>query len=176
MLIGRTMSIDRVIAIVGVVGTVIGLWLAWYFYKASQPTRIPTFLVDPWRPLLAGGSSSETSDITILYKGRPIGQRAVNVVRVYFWNAGNTPITDAEILEPLTITISPNSEILEPKILRLAEMLRLLRLILRWATVMQLMLTFIYSNPTMEQLCRSPMLGPVTQDWSSMAQRLGLQR
>jgi hypothetical protein len=84
----------------GIVSAVVGGLLSWYFYNLSRSTRIPTFLVDPARAVLADGSGAET-DITILYKGNGIGQKAVNVVRVYFWNAGNTPIIEAakDILE-----------------------------------------------------------------------------
>ncbi len=96
-----------------------GVLVTWY-YSGSPSTRIPTFLIDPARAQLAGGSGAETSDISILYKGNPIGQKAVNVVRIYFWNAGNTPIIEAakDILEPFTITTSGDSEILDAKVLR----------------------------------------------------------
>jgi hypothetical protein len=110
-------SIDRLIAIVSVVLSVL---VSWYFYRMSQPTRTPTFLVDPVRAVLAVGSSSAASDLTIQYRGNPIRQ-AVNVVRVYFWNAGNTPITENEILEPMTITISPDSEILNARTLKVSH-------------------------------------------------------
>lgn len=43
------------------------------------------------------------------------------MVRVYFWNAGNTPITKVEILEPLTITLSVGSEILDAKTLKISR-------------------------------------------------------
>jgi hypothetical protein len=115
--VGGAVSVDRLIAIASVV---LGVLVSWYFYRAALPTRTPTFLVYPVRAVLAGGSGEETSDITILYKGSPIGQKAISVVRVYFWNAGNTPIIEAakDILEPFTITISGDSEILDAKILK----------------------------------------------------------
>lgn len=114
------MPIDRLIAIASVI---LGAWVSWYFYSLSLPTRIPTFLVDPSRAVLAGGSP----DITIQYKGKPIRQRAVNVVRVYFWNAGNTDITKTDILEPLTITVS-DSEILDAKTLKVSRELTFISL------------------------------------------------
>jgi hypothetical protein len=118
----KTVSIDRLLTIIGIVLAVGAAWyFSWYFYKASLPTRIPSYLVDPVRAALAGGSGADTSDITILYKGSSIGKKAVNVVRVYFWNAGNTPITKAEILDPYAITISPDSEILEAKTLKVSR-------------------------------------------------------
>lgn len=44
------------------------------------------------------------------------------MVRVYFWNSGTTPITSAEILRPLTITVASNeSEILDTKVLKVSR-------------------------------------------------------
>jgi hypothetical protein len=44
------------------------------------------------------------------------------VVRVFFWNAGNTPIEAAkDILKPFTITISGDSEILDAVVLKVSR-------------------------------------------------------
>jgi len=115
-------SIDRILGIVGVVLAVVGLVAAWYFYRASLPTRIPTFLVDPVRATLVDRSDS-ASDITIFYKGHPIGPRAVNVVRIYFWNGGNTPIMKTDVLQTLAVEVTGTSEILDTKILQVSRTL-----------------------------------------------------
>src|ERR1039458_5177605 len=120
---GKTVpSLDRILGIVGVVLAVVGLVAAWYFYRAALPTRIPTFLVDPVRATLVDRSDS-ASDITILYKGHTIGPRAVNVVRIYFWNSGNTPIMKADVLQTLSVEVTGESEILDTKILQVSRTL-----------------------------------------------------
>jgi hypothetical protein len=102
----------------GVVGLVGGWLITQYYYKASQATKIPTFAVERLRPKLVDITSSAGSNVAFQYKGHSIRQKVVNAVLVYFYNAGNTPIAKAEIRDPLTIIISGDSEILEPKILK----------------------------------------------------------
>lgn len=109
------MSLDRQLAIIGIVVGLFGVLAAWYFYMASLPTRTPTFMVDTVRAVLIDDGSSGTSELTVQYKGRKISHNSVNIVRVYFWNAGNSPIQRSDILRQFTSGISGDSEILDAK-------------------------------------------------------------
>jgi len=55
---------------------VIGLWSGfsgYYFYEISVQERIPTVLVDPTRTLIVDSTAPGSSDVSILYRGKPIG-------------------------------------------------------------------------------------------------------
>jgi hypothetical protein len=121
-LIRRILPIDRAIAVVTfIAGLVVAWFLAWYFGSQSLVTRIPTFAVDPVRATIVDAADTANSDIAVYYKGHPVGARAVSVIRLYFWNAGNTPIVRSEILRPLVITVGNGAQILDAKILKVSR-------------------------------------------------------
>ena len=68
---------DRKVAVIGLwsgfLGIVIGLLSGYYFYEISVQERIPTVLVDPTRTLIVDSTAPGSSDVSILYRGKPIG-------------------------------------------------------------------------------------------------------
>ncbi len=59
----------------------------------------------------------QPSDLTVSYKGNPVGLRGVTAVRLYFWNSGTMPIQRMDILRPIQCVLPDGIEILDAKIL-----------------------------------------------------------
>jgi hypothetical protein len=109
---------DRTLSKLGIIIGLIGILLAYYFYRQSIQLRIPTFLVDPVRANIIDSSGPKLSDLSVLYKGKPVGERNVVAIRVYFWNAGKMPIKKADVLKPIECVLETNAEILDKRLLK----------------------------------------------------------
>jgi hypothetical protein len=112
---------DRSLAIVSLVAGVIlglgGILSGYYFYIQSIQERIPTFLISPVRASIVKSDSNDLTDLSILYKGKPV-QKNVVAVRIYMWNGGNLPIMKSDILRPIRIVFPEDAKILDYKILK----------------------------------------------------------
>jgi hypothetical protein len=107
-----------VLSIAGVLVGVVGLCAGYYFYEQSVQERVPTFLVDPVRATIIDSSGPQLSDLSVLYKGKPVGNRSVTAVRVYFWNAGRMPIRRSDVLKPIECVLGGGAEVLDYRLLR----------------------------------------------------------
>src|SRR5271168_2924827 len=110
-------TIDRMLAVIAIVIALAGIVAAYYFYEKSVQERAPTFLIDPATTTIIDSSIPNLSSLTVLYKGKTVGQRNVVAVRFYFWNAGRMPIRRADILKPVQCVLGDDEEILESRVL-----------------------------------------------------------
>lgn len=112
---------DRRIAIAGLVLTTLGIPFSIYLFRKSILRPIPTFLIDPVRATIVDSSRVGLSDLSVLYKGKPVGFSGVTAIRVYVWNAGNQAIRSSDVLEPLQCVFPKGVQILESRILKVTR-------------------------------------------------------
>lgn len=112
------LTLDRGLSILGLAAAIAGVVAAYYFYRVSVQERVPTFLIDPITATIIDSSGPNLSDLTVLFKGKPVGQRNVAAVRIYFWNAGRMPIRRADVLKPVQCVLRADAEILEARVLK----------------------------------------------------------
>jgi hypothetical protein len=113
---------DRQIGIVGLwTGIILGLLgiaSGYYFYVASLQERIPTALVDPTRTVIVDSSAPGSSEVSILYKGKPVGPKNVTAARIYFWNAGKLSIRPQDIYQGVRFSFPTGIDILDANVLK----------------------------------------------------------
>ena len=100
---------NPVVGIIGSLASTVSLILAVYFYSISIESKELTYYVHPVKSSIV--SAKNIRDLDVLYKGQSLA-RDITVVKIAFWNAGNSPIRANDILVPLQIEIS-DSKILE---------------------------------------------------------------
>jgi predicted RNase H-like HicB family nuclease len=98
-----------------------GISLALYFHHQAVKERQPLYYVGK-RAVIVDASVSTPSPITVLYKGKPVGETdSVIAATVYFWNGGKLPIRAEDVLEPLSIQLGSPSDILESRLIRISR-------------------------------------------------------
>ncbi len=102
------MTLDRVLAILGLLGTVCGVLLAVYFFRRSEKKRVPTFLVDPRRQDLVLSDLFKFPGFSVFHNDQEIHKIGLTFVRVFFWNSGALPILRQEVLRPFVIRMNSN--------------------------------------------------------------------
>ena len=100
------MTLDRWLALIGILFGAAGCGLAVWFFRRSEKRRIPTFLVHPERKLLADPALTQLEGLSLLHADRKVGEKGITEVQIYFWNSGNLPLLQSEILEPFVIRIA----------------------------------------------------------------------
>jgi hypothetical protein len=93
------MTIDTWLGLFGTLSGLIGLFLAYYFYKKSVRTKVLAIsYTDPIPLMMTMG------DLEVIYEGAML--RALSRVYVLFWNRGTAPIETSDFLAPIVITTS----------------------------------------------------------------------
>src|SRR5437879_3797402 len=88
---------------VGVIGILLGIVIAFYFYEKGHKYREPIFLVDPVRtPIISSSTASQAPLIILKSDSTPI-KADVTSIRFYFWNRGNEPIKSQNVLSHVNI-------------------------------------------------------------------------
>jgi hypothetical protein len=90
------MNLDRALAIFGALGTVLGLWLAYYFYKKTVRTKVLTIAYAGPVPLVL-----PVPEVTVLYRGMQHFQLSRGFILL--WNSGTAPIEEDDFLSPISI-------------------------------------------------------------------------
>lgn len=90
------LSIDRWLAVVGLVAAIFSLWLARYYYIKSVRTKILAIAVTNPLPLLL-----KIDGVSVYYLGRE--QNDLSRVFVLLWNRGTAPIEGDDFIEPIAI-------------------------------------------------------------------------
>jgi hypothetical protein len=96
-----------------------GFAAAIYFGLDARRKPLPRIHLSPLF-VIAEASLSVLTDFELLYRGEPL-HGAVSAGFIYFWNAGRAPIKAGEILEPLRIQLSPQTQILSVRLLRVSR-------------------------------------------------------
>jgi len=93
------MSVDTALGVFGASTGVIGILLAYYFYKKSVRTKVLAIAyTDPIPRLLTVG------DLQVAYEGELIS--ALSSVYILLWNRGTAPIESSDFLSPVTFSAS----------------------------------------------------------------------
>ena len=93
--IGYTLVITSVIAS-GV--------LSWYFYDKSQQDRIPVYATDVLPTTVYDADESDNRPFKVVLKSGEDLDEDIYLAEHFFWNKGNRPILESDVLEKLTIT------------------------------------------------------------------------
>jgi hypothetical protein len=101
-------------AIIGAVGTIIGLALTVYFYQLSNIKPQLTFAVHPLKTELRRPDFDK--ELGFIYAGKPIESESITSVQVAIWNAGNRSIRDSDVLEPIRLVMPEGSAILTVRV------------------------------------------------------------
>jgi hypothetical protein len=100
------MQRDYIGYLLAILSVIVGVYVSYHYYEKSVQQRLPLFVVD-WLPATVYDT---THDIKVPIKvtgedGKPLTS-SVHVATNVFWNSGNLPITNKEILEPIQITLT----------------------------------------------------------------------
>jgi hypothetical protein len=110
----RRPTFPEISAVIGICGTL----LAIFSYFANNRERIPSFLIDPSRATIVDANTDAGGDLTVTYHGKQVTHASVNLVRIYFWNAGREEIRSTDVLRPFRVSLPTDSTILDARILR----------------------------------------------------------
>ena len=119
--LSHLMNLNAVGVAVGVISLIItslSLIAAYVFYRRSKSESRLSYQSDSYTLL---GTRAPSPDIEITFRGKKVPH--VTKSQVLIWNDGNTTIDGNQIVEadPLRIVTSPESEILDVKVLRVAR-------------------------------------------------------
>ena len=95
-------DIDRMLAVLGLVSGLAGLWLAFYFYKKTIRTKVLAVAYTNPLPLMP-----PIADVGAYYLGAE--QKSLSRVFVLFWNRGTAPIESDDFIN--AISIGPKDKI-----------------------------------------------------------------
>jgi hypothetical protein len=115
----RTIGITGII--IGVVSILVSIALGYYFYRSSLESRQLKYAIDPVRTAIV--NSSQSSDLSVLYRGNIVRGGNLSSIRVYMWNEGKKPIIAAsqDILRPIQLRFSEDIEILDARVLSVSR-------------------------------------------------------
>ena len=93
------MTIDTWLGLFGTISGLIGLFLAYYFYKKSIRTKVLAIAYTDPIPLMM-----TMGNVEVVYEGKAVS--ALSRVYVLFWNRGTARIEASDFLSPIVITTS----------------------------------------------------------------------
>jgi hypothetical protein len=96
---GNRMSIDTLLGLFGSVTGLIGLFLAYFFYKKSVRTKILAIAYTDPIPLMM-----TLGNLEVVYGGFSI--TALSRAYILFWNRGTAPIEQSDFLSPIKVNAS----------------------------------------------------------------------
>ncbi|WP_258807641.1 hypothetical protein [Pseudidiomarina sp. CB1] len=94
--------------ILSFISILVGVIVSWHFYDKSQQYRNPIYAVDDYpRTVLDFNDGDRDLPLKVISNtGEPIHED-IYIATHYFWNAGQKPILDTDILEPFRIRFNP---------------------------------------------------------------------
>ena len=108
----RSLTVQIVSLALGL-GGIAATALTYYF----PPRPRPVFMIDSVRATLV--DAERDTGLTLLFKDRPFPPGSkITAVRVYFWNAGRSPIWANDVLLPVQLDVMDGAEILSTKVLK----------------------------------------------------------
>jgi hypothetical protein len=110
------LNLDQWIGVVGSLIGIIGICLAIFYGRKSEKRRIPTFVEQPGRDLLCRKILTAFPNFLLTHGGQSLAGSDVVGFRVQFWNSGNLPILDGEILKPFTFSLPAECQILNTQL------------------------------------------------------------
>jgi hypothetical protein len=77
---------------------------SWYFYDQSQQDRIPVYATDVFPTTAYDTDESDDRPFKVTLKSGEDLDKDIYLAEHFFWNKGNRPILESDVLEKLTIT------------------------------------------------------------------------
>lgn len=100
------MKRDYIGYLLAVVGILISSYAAWYFYDKSLQTRRPVFIADFLPQIVYDATEKIKLPLQVMRAdGTPLEASVFSANHV-FWNAGNLPITQQDLLTPIRIKMT----------------------------------------------------------------------
>jgi hypothetical protein len=107
------------LGIMGTVGTLIGIFLSIYLYRASQIKPILTFGVLPLKTELQRPDYDK--ELGFVYQGKLVDSASITAVQVAIWNAGTRSIRDTDVLEPFHLVMPDAAAILSVRVKKMSR-------------------------------------------------------
>ena len=107
------------LGIVGTVGTLIGIVLSIYLYRASQIKPILTFGVLPLKTELQRPDYDK--ELGFVYQGKLVDSASITAVQVAIWNTGTKSIRETDILEPFHLVMPDGAAILSVRVKKMSR-------------------------------------------------------
>ena len=107
------------LGIVGTVGTLIGIVLSIYLYRASQIKPILTFGVHPLKTELQRPDYDK--ELGFVYQGKLVDSASITAVQVAIWNAGTKSIRETDVLEPFHLVMPDAAAILSVRVKKMSR-------------------------------------------------------
>lgn len=106
--------VGYIVAILSVIASGI---ISWYFYDQSLQFKVPTYSSDPFPSVVFKAKKENDFPFKVTTNdGKPISEN-IYLATHYFWNNGDKPILNSDILDDLTVKFkSTNFEILSAAI------------------------------------------------------------
>ena len=107
------------LGIVGTVGTLIGIVLSIYLYRASQIKPILTFGVLPLKTELQRPDYDK--ELGFVYQGKLVDSASITAVQLAIWNTGTKSIRDTDVLEPFHLVMPDGAAILSVRVKKISR-------------------------------------------------------
>jgi hypothetical protein len=93
------MNVDRWLGVLGLIGTVLSLALAYYFYVKSIRTKV--LAIAYAGPISLLPATPDTPNLRHLYRDKEVTK--LSRVLVLFWNKGTAPIESTDFIAPIEV-------------------------------------------------------------------------
>jgi hypothetical protein len=103
----------------GTIGTLIGIVLTVYLYRASQIKPVLTFGVHPLKTELQRPDYDK--ELGFVYQGKLVDSASITAVQVAIWNAGTRSIRDTDVLEPFHLMMPDGAAILSVRVKKITR-------------------------------------------------------
>jgi len=107
----------KFLGIFGSICSIIGLYLAFFFYNQTKETREPFFIESPIKSKLIETKNIEKAPFKIYRYDNTEINNDVTSTTLYLWNQGKKPIKSTDILDSLLISLPDSCEILKIEII-----------------------------------------------------------
>jgi hypothetical protein len=107
------MNADRWVALISLVITVGAVVFSIWAYRRGEKYRVPTGVTAPSPEVLIKPVISRLAGFSVTYKGQPVGNNGVTALFIYFWNDGQLPILQSDVIAPYTIVFPKEARILD---------------------------------------------------------------
>jgi hypothetical protein len=103
----------------GTVGTLIGIVLSIYLYRASQIKPMLTFGVLPLKTELQRPDYDK--ELGFVYQGKLVDSASITAVQLGIWNTGTRSIRDTDVLEPFHLVMPDGAAILSVRVKKISR-------------------------------------------------------
>ena len=107
------MSVDRWLILISLVITIGAVLFSIWAYRRGEKRRIPTVVKAPAPEVLVKSVVSRLAGFSVTYNGKSVGNNGVTALFIYFWNDGQLPILQSDVISPYTVSFPKEVRILD---------------------------------------------------------------